>query len=100
MSISDIVYFWRAASIRSTVTLSESSLGRQFGKELVIVETAIHVSVVALNQRAEVFVRHVEAVPREELTQVIFVDVTVIAHIDQIEGLASGELWFPLGQDS
>ena len=82
------------------VASSENSLSSQLANELVIVETSVHVFIVALNQRAEIFVGHVEAVPREELTQVIFVDLTVIAHIDQIEGLASGEFWFPLRQDS
>ena len=38
--------------------------------------------------------------PGEELAQVIFVDVAVVAHIDQIESLVRRELGLLLSQDS
>ena len=37
--------------------------------------------------------------PSEELAQVIFVDVAVVAHINQIEGLVRGELRLLLSED-
>ena len=38
--------------------------------------------------------------PGEELAQVIFVDVAIVAHIDQIESLVRRELGLLLSQDS
>ena len=100
LSISDNLSAWALGQTYFAVASSENSLSSQLANELVIVETSVHVFIVALNQRAEIFVGHVEAVPGKELAQVIFVDVAIIAHIDKIEGLARGELSLLLGQDS
>ena len=67
--------------------LSENLFGGELGQELVIVDLAIKLLIIALNERLQLFVWHIEAVLREELTKVIFVDEAIVAIVDQFKRL-------------
>ena len=67
--------------------LSENLFGGELGQELVIVDLAIKLLIIALNECLQLFVWHIEAVLREELTKVIFVDEAIVAIVDQFKRL-------------
>lgn len=67
--------------------LSENLFGGELSQELVIVDLAIKLLIIALNERLQLFVWHIEAVLREELTKVIFVDEAIVAIVDQFKRL-------------
>ena len=57
---------------------SENFLRRQLAEELIIADLSIEFLIVALNQGLQLLVWDVEAVSREELSQVLLIDVAIV----------------------
>ena len=80
--------------------MSEDFLSCQLSQELVVIDLAGQLFIIAFDQCLQLLIRNVKRMPGEKLSQIVLVDKTVVARIDQFKCLVRRERVLLLSEET